>query len=218
MQILTKARTGVRNEILLGYFMMKFIGGNEEEVTPLSVNLTSKGDKNINFAPPDKVEIEPEPVEIDLAFKEEILNIVHDKNFLIYCGLFNSKPYKRQNNLLISLESPYNYEVLKQPVNSSALYEIFNDYEKIILRHNGVEYLCPKFNDAVKETKILKAETVEEVKEDEKNYSGFNVFIKQLSNAGFLPELILRKRNETQEEFDESTLTDLEAEHEKENE
>ena len=137
---------------------------------------------------------------------------------MIYCGLFNSKPYKRQNNLLISLESPYIYEVLKQTLNASALYEIFNDYEKIILRHNGVEYLCPKFNDAVKETKILKAETVEEVKEEEKNYSGFNDFINNLSQAGFFPELILRKRNETQEEFDDSTLTDIDAEHEKENE
>ena len=88
------------------------------------------------------------------------------------------------------------------------------------MRHNDVEYICPKFSNDVQEkkTKILNPEPVEEEIKDEKNYSSFGSFIDNLSRMGCNVEVILRKHNETQEEFDETTLTDLDAEHEKENE
>ena len=218
LKILTQARTGVRNDILLGMFMLFVSESPKKQAEEIKIpDVKIELPKTVPEAP--KETIEQESIKEDLELKEKLLNISHEKNFIIHCGLFDSKPYELNGDLILNMESLYNFEVFKQQRNSIILANMFQDYKNVILKFQNNEYICKKA--ILPKTEINEILNVDEVEAEpveakkSKNDSVFDAFRFNLMRAGLNSEIILYRRNEPEEKEEEENIS-TELEHEEE--
>jgi len=241
-KILTQARMGLRNDIILGTFFMLL----EQSQAPAPVVTSSV--PIANSAPviqaPVQVSVpaapaapvmndKPNVVEFDANLKENLLNIAHEKNFLIYCGLFNARPYEQDKNLVLDFESPYCYEFFRQDRNSATLSEIFSNYSNINLKFGSSSVICKTFEEKIiSETpqKITSVKSQTEISEDfqpleppeiqepeeieklekKEKFSVFEKIKNELLALHTKPEIILIKQDENNEEENENENLELE--------
>lgn len=231
LRVLTQARLGVKNDILIGMFMLYFENPSASAPVQVPSPVIMNAPSPLNIAPAPAAQQSKAPevltaanqVEFDPAFKDSLLNQAHEKNFLVFCGLFDARPYERGQDLILDLEHKYNYEVLRQDRNSVALSEIFNNYSSVILKYSTAETFCAKTQAQAqaqaswpepvfipKESQELQAE-VKEVKK-ESSSSPFAKICREFANLGAKPEVILMTREESQEEIESEAAAEIETE------
>ena len=250
-KILAEARMGQRNDIILGMFFMmleKPVRTEEVEVRgekkiPLMSNpepVSAPQVPVITAAP--AIDDKPNKIEVNEELKEKILTQAHvdEKNFLIYCGLFDSRPCEKEKNLILNFESPYSYEFFRQDRNSAKLAEIFNNYSSVIVKFRARSFTCKSFKSiqnsqatpAVTSTIIMEDESLDSNTDGEvshenstkrEKFSAFDKIKFELAMLQTKPEIILIKHKETEEnednEADENNnLENLELESDQEGE
>ena len=244
---LIQARMGVRNDILLGMFLLFIEPAPTESISltppsqamPLPQQISTPLATIEQSKPEVKVE---EKIEYDQALKEELSEIAHKKNFLIYCGLFGVNVYKRGQKLFLEADNVYTYESLRIESVALTIREIFEGYTEIILKFGEDESICPvkiaeddtspdtqktkqsKSKDDANITTNDEDEKVENINENitndngenEDKQSSFDRIRKILSRNGFSHEVVLIKRKDEDEEESEEEINvmelDLEAE------
>ncbi len=232
-KILTQSRQGIKNDILLGMFFMML-----EAPAPMPEEISMP----VRSAPPQQ--LMPQPVrmpekikankanliEADENLKENLLNKAHEKNFLIYCALFDARPYEQDGKLILDMEHIYSYEVLRQDRNSAAVSKIFDSYPSVAVKFGAAEYVCAKFESTEKK-QPLKSSADEAVSSEVPEISetpaeiprseipAFEKFRQELIKLHARPEIILIKHNEQEENTAESdAAAELDKEEEKEEE
>ena len=177
-------------------------------------------------------------IEFDPELKEKLIATAHEneKNFLIYCGLFDARPFERENNLILDMESPLAYDILRQDRNSAVIAEIFNNYSSVILKFASSESLCRTFNNQTEETprnfvpEIKNSEYLPEIHLNESEaqteksekisprQSPFDKIRNELVKLQTKPEIILISHNENEDEDSESENENNTLESESDNE
>ncbi|MBQ9419107.1 MAG: hypothetical protein IJU31_01885, partial [Synergistaceae bacterium] len=156
-------------------------------------------------------EMKSNVVEFDEGFKERILGFVKEKNFMVYCGLLDSRPYEQDGKLIFDMEHAYNYDFLRQSRNSMTLTEIFGEYKQIVIKFGAAETFCDQQNEAPqpdKDTNENENPSPKEEKESEKTHetsTAFSKFRDELVRLQTKPEIILIKHNEQDEIVEEDT-------------
>ena len=201
IRILNEARMGVRTDILLGMFMLS-VEDNKMSFIP----------ETVKVVPPAPIEYEPPavkvPVEIkeDPALKEEVLTLAHEKNFAVFCALYDSRPIVRGDDLVLDMAHRYNYTVMRIDRNATELSEIFGKYKSVVLRYGGAEYTCPRKLSATSQIHMPVKEApkhidfdipIPEEKHEKQSPSTFGDIIRGLSSFGLNPEVILHKQIES---------------------
>ena len=229
LKSLTDARLGVRNDILLGTFMLRLEAGNEPPQTvtvtrrePLRIEPTISAPALSESPMPAITAPAPQPVKEDTALKESLLEIAREKNLVLWCGLFDARPYVRGKDLVLDMGHKYCYEVLRVYRTAFELGGLFPEYENVILRYLLSEFTCPKIEtesatvapespandtkptpDTVPE--IDQPPTPEYVPESDEPQekhepSAFREFIRDLTRLKSKPEVILQKKKDSQED------------------
>ena len=214
IKILTQSRAGVRADILTGLFILEL--EKPEETPEINNNYNSRSNINTPFRfqrqnQEIKVAEHPEKIqssETDMTdITQEIINSAHEKNFLIYCGLLNSKIFKQNNNLIIAFNNIYCYNVMLAPLKISDIGKIFQEYEIITLKYKNlhVDYknennFKPDITQNRPGEKNLQNDS-NNIK-TENNILNFNEFINGLKNYGTTANLIVSFRKENENEND----------------
>ncbi|MBR0234290.1 MAG: DNA polymerase III subunit gamma/tau [Synergistaceae bacterium] len=240
LKILTQARAGIKNDILLGMFML-FVENWKKplrlyEAPPLrqgeaissgfSESPLERGDVNSLTERLNQVEGSDTDKNIpeDLDLKEKLLNISLEQNFMLHCGIFHTEPYLLNGNLFLRIKPDdiYIFEVLRQERNSILLANMFSDYENVILKFGNQQIKCTKQNLAESKTET-KPETntkteikgAPEVKKSE-SHSYFDDLRGKLMRAGLKSEIIMIRHNEAESEENEITEQAEQTEQEEE--
>ena len=240
LKILTQARAGIKNDILLGMFML-FVENWKKplrlyEAPPLrqgeaissgfSESPLERGDVNSLTERLNQVEGSDTDKNIpeDLDLKEKLLNISLEQNFMLHCGIFHTEPYLLNGNLFLRIKPDdiYIFEVLRQERNSILLANMFSDYENVILKFGNQQIKCTKQNLAESKTETkpetnTKTEIKEapEVKKSE-SHSYFDDLRGKLMRAGLKSEIIMIRHNEAESEENEITEQAEQTEQEEE--
>ncbi|MBR0254081.1 MAG: DNA polymerase III subunit gamma/tau [Synergistaceae bacterium] len=240
LKILTQARAGIKNDILLGMFML-FVENWKKplrlyEAPPLrqgeaissgfSESPLERGDVNSLTERLNQVEGSDTDKNIpeDLDLKEKLLNISLEQNFMLHCGIFHTEPYLLNGNLFLRIKPDdiYIFEVLRQERNSISLANMFSDYENVILKFGNQQIKCTKQNLAESKTETkpetnTKTEIKEapEVKKSE-SHSYFDDLRGKLMRAGLKSEIIMIRHNEAESEENEITEQAEQTEQEEE--
>ncbi|MBR1657857.1 MAG: DNA polymerase III subunit gamma/tau [Synergistaceae bacterium] len=158
LKILTQARSGIRNDILLGMFILA-VEGDSQPVQNETIRSDTPVARSVPVPQTERSSPQPEPVisapvqvEEDKALKEELLNISRGKNIMIYCAMFDARPFRRGEGIVIDMQHVYCFEVMRLDRNSAELAEIFADYGNVILRYGTNEYQCQKIFEAAPES------------------------------------------------------------------
>lgn len=161
LKALTKARQGMRTDILLGSFMLSLarppanLSQQMPSVQPanLSQNLPQVSPANSvqpqAAAAPAAVSAFqekaafPEKPEFDPKLKQDLLEIAHNGVFTVYCALFDVMPFIEDNCLMLYVEHAYCYDRLRLDDNASELAKMFKEkYSQVILRYGKSETVC----------------------------------------------------------------------------
>ena len=231
LQALTKARQGVRPDILLGMFMLSLESPasasqpQSQQVFTSPQTFTSPRESSPSPAPAP--EIVRAPANYDPALKEDMLKIAHDINFVLYCALFSTNAFLDNGSLVIDVMHPYCYDRLRLGTHKTQLQRMYKKFGRVILRHGGEETECAASADLLAEFKAspvpqartAKPSPVQEVPDEPeltdeptpqtpvtfvREVSAFDEYRRELSALGAKPEVILRKRREEQEESESS--------------
>ncbi|MBQ3401871.1 MAG: DNA polymerase III subunit gamma/tau [Synergistaceae bacterium] len=231
LKVLTEARSGVRNDILLGMFML-YLEGSPEPSPPVVPRLMEE--PKPEPPEPEAVIVPPEPVKEDPGLKASLLDAAHDVNFLIWCGLHDARPYMRGNDLVLDMSHKYCYEVLRVDRTAAEIREIFGEYSGVVLRYMAAEYTCPMFtrepaHEVPQEVpdvpETVEPPIIEEMPEilgdiepsepPEKNEpSPFRRIIQELTHYQMKPEVVLTRKNEAKDDDTENSETETETEEE----
>ena len=174
LKILTEARLGTRNDILLGLFMLSL---EREEPAPIQkressgiimrpkISSSEKTESPENVTPSENLPSEnltPSQPE-DPGLRAKILGTLHGKNFAVYCAVLDARIYAQGNNLVLDMTHLYCFHVLMLDIYAAELSGTFEDYENVILRFVKSEYICPKGivipPEPVKKTRAKKSGT-----------------------------------------------------------
>lgn len=237
LKALTDARTGIRSDILLGMFMFSI---DDTELSPVNPPPTARHQPMskippreeapvatkapINDAPVTDAVIPPE----DTALKAEILNAAHDKNFGVWCAMFDASPFVRGNDLVLSMKHRYTYAVMRIDRNAADIAEIFTGYDNVVLRYGKAEYICPRRPTTIKKPQPAPIPNLPEPPKLDEPYSppipqpenepepsrqpsAFDTIINGLKFFDLKPEVILTRHNDTD---DDETSTDITEEEE----
>ena len=224
LQALTRARQGVRPDILLGMFMLSLETPQVQASAPAKTIAPPQA--QIVTPPPPVPEPVRTPASYDSALKDELLKTAHDVNFVIYCALFDTNAFLHGDSLVIDVEHPYCYDRLRVDSHQAQLNNMFTKYSRVILRHGKEQTECRAHNDSpgqltTPEAKLKTTESQtysipEEYTEtpDEPEIpetvpfmlekSVFDEYVHDLMMLGAGSEVILRKRKEAQEEPEDS--------------
>ena len=216
LRALTLARQGVRPDILLGTFMLSL--ETQPEVPAENSSPVRPGE--VSAAPPAP-EKKPEPIKapasFDSALKEEILSIAHDGDFVIYCALFDARPFiDSDHGLVLDVEHAYCLDRLKVTQNSAKLSAMFGKFGKVWVGRNRDYEECPQPIDIKTPAKTEQPEPAQ-VFEPEQEFlsepetpkaqtqvmgqklSAFDEYRRLLAIWGAKPEIILVKHKEEDE-------------------
>ena len=240
-KILAQARTGQKNDIILGMFFMMLENSVSSEKLDVRIEKTIPVVSNsvpVSVAQKSVITAaSTTEVKFDEKLKEQILENAHkdEKNFVIFCGLLDARPYTEGKNLILDFANLYCYEFFRQERNGVKLTQIFNDYSNVIIKFESISLTCPKFeNQDENSSQLLKPIEIEDkelepiveveheidtIQKNEKP-SSFNKFIHELAALKTRPEIILikHKENENENENEESENNNLESEQEGETE
>ena len=214
MRALTNARSGMRADILLGVFMLYLEGEASREVFTPPPTVIAKIPEFVPAPPPPP----PLTVEEDTELKEKLLNIAHEKDFTIYCALFDAKPHTHNGALYLDMEHAYSYETLRIDRTSAELAGMFGDFGKVILRYGASESVCVDFvpenvtieaptkkHKTKPETLTAPSEAPAPKQETAATSSVFSSYINALRHLQAKPEIILVKHKEHQDDSDDNT-------------
>ncbi len=233
LNALTQARLGVRPDILLGMFMFSLEAPAPATAPEVIAQPTEIPREEPKPQAPDPPKLRPKVTEYDHKFKDELLEAAREKNFVVYCALFDVRPAEFEGALLLEAEHSYCYQLLRVDKNAAALSEIFSKYNEVYLRFGSIEYLCPKPAPIEEAAPIVEAEGEQNSKvfdyrspepkaEDEpatsevKTVSAFSKIRGELLRFGVKPEVLFIKHKELQEQDDEPADYDADAEGETE--
>ena len=223
LHALTQARLGVRPDILLGMFMFSL---ESPAPAPAPEVITAQPEiprEEPKPQAPEPPKFRPKVVEYDPKFKDELIEAARDKNFVVYCALFDVRPAVFDGSLVLDAEHIYCYEVLKIDKNAAALSEIFSKYNEVYLRFGSTEHICPKFTPLEETAPKVETERVNEnfdVPEPEgqneqievKTVSAFSKIRGELMRLGVKPEILFVRHKELQEQEEETADYDTDTE------
>ena len=229
LQALTKARQGVKNDILLGMFMLSLEAPVHSEPTQI---LPSAHKKQVPSPEPENSQTPAQvkaPASYDSALKDELLTAAHDVNFVIYCALFNVNAFIDNNRLFLDVMHPYCYDLLSRTNHTDQIARMFTNYGQIFLRHGGQETECKPINNLLDhfnmpqriEVQVERLVTESEAEIESEldipeespspepapyvhEVSAFDEYIRQLGLFGTNPEVILRKHIDSSEGTEDS--------------
>ena len=108
---------------------------------------------NKNAPVNSEVQDNPQPLfsenDYDQNLTAQILNTVHEKNIMLYCGLLGSHAFKRDDKLNIVFDEIYPFEALITPQNQNTIAKVLADFNKICLYFGSrnVEINCQRQNE-----------------------------------------------------------------------
>lgn len=151
LKALTKARQGMRTDILLGSFMLS-LARQPANVSAQTVSAPPAKALQTQQSPLVSEVPKPQPPQsapvFDPALKAELLQTAHDKNFALYCALFDVRPFVEDNTLTLDVEHPYCFSRLMTAEFSAALLNVFKEkYGDVYLSHNGKKRKCSELVD-----------------------------------------------------------------------
>ena len=215
LRILSQARLGVRNDILLGIFLLDLVPEPE-------LPRRDEAPSTVSRPPVPQPPVSP-PVTVTSELREELLSLAHEGNFCVCCAMFDMNPSLRGNDLILDIGHKYTFMVMKVERNSAEISDIFKAYNSVILRYNGEEYVCPRKNQPVvqpviPETVPAVPETVTSIPESEPDvparpssparptssaYGSFGDILRGLASMGLKPEVILYRQTEAEDDEDD---------------
>ena len=221
LKMLTQARLGIRNDILLGMFWVYLSGPAQKLDDVIQANqIPVKLPENLT----PEVKQENKPAISNLELKENLLQTAKLKNFVIFCGLFDADFYEQDETLLLDFAHVYCYNVMRVDRRAATLQSIFPNYKRIMLRYGKNEYICPNFPNTPKtesrqvmprvEPKIeasrqeTRQDDIREQRQEEQETSRkvtsspFDKFIRELSSLGAKPEKLFIRENKPDDEID----------------
>ncbi|MBQ7544206.1 MAG: DNA polymerase III subunit gamma/tau [Synergistaceae bacterium] len=216
MTALTKARQGVRPDILLGMFMLSL-----EAPPPVQSYAPLQAAPAVQPQPVQPPA--PMPVTYDDVLKSELITAAHEGSFTIYCLMFSVKAGRTPEGIVIEAEHPYIFDRLKLPAHKSALADMFGSYGTVKIAFMGTEEVCEKLGNALADNLAEEASTVppqppspepEEASPAQVSPSvrqgrlTFEVYRNELAMMGASPEIIFirRKEKDETESAEDSTL------------
>ena len=148
---LVQARMGVRNDILLGMFLLFMEPAPVENISltsPLqSMQLPKQTPDPPSTDAPQKTEARVEVVEDKIKYDQQLMNEIleaaHTEKSLLYYALYDAKAYKRGNAIVIETGHLYTYITLHTEERLAYIFEFFNDYPEVFIRFNTNEFKCP---------------------------------------------------------------------------
>ena len=221
MRMLTLARTGVRPAILLGIFFVTLEDPSEsytQVVQTKPVNFTPnmftrQQEARPAVAPPVSVKVNyddmkpSENVPVNLALKDELLKTALERNqIVILCGLFDSRPYIKGNDLILDFGHRYTYEVFRVDQRAALLPKIFTTYNSVVLRYGAITETCP----ALEEARTAPTQVIQAVPES--SGSVFDRIKSSLSSLGVKSEIVMIKRKSTDSDSDSESEPEQEPE------
>lgn len=232
MKTLTQARTGVRPNVLLGIFALILeapLGIPAQETkTIVPPMFTRKEEPKIPAVSAKIVkeeDIKPsENVPADFALRDQLLDIASEKNkIVILCGLFDSRPYVQDGNLILDFEHRYSFEALKTAQRISEFSKLFTSYKGIVLRYGPLTETCPAVKIESEPEPLLESHEEPRVRQDtqiqEKPVSSaFDRIMSSLAKNKINCEIVLFKNRNTNEESESESETETESENESESE
>ena len=235
LRSLTQARQGMRNDILLGSFMLSLESQPEPQSSQI---ITQKQQPSIEIPGVEQFEVtlilpqsmqqkqqapnKPnENINFDPSLKENLLTISHSGDFKIYCALFDSRPIIENNNLILDFEHRYCYEILRVGKTAASIKSMFTDYEEVILRYGTDETKCPSFTQpkqteinntsmttTFNKTEIYEPSEITEIPTHTKTSSIFDKYKHEITNLTKNSEVILIKKFETEENDNDNDNND----------
>ena len=152
LKALTKARQGMRTDILLGSFMLSLARPPANLSEQITAPVTAPQVQQNLPSLPDMPKVQqnlPAPTakpapEFDETLKAELINTALDGDFEVYCALFDVRPYRVPEALILDVEHVYCYERMKIDQFAVKLTDMFmGKYGLVQLRHNGQNHTCP---------------------------------------------------------------------------
>ena len=231
LRALTKARQGVKSDILLGMFMLSLEGNDlgpdpsrgehVSDLSPSSSPYAWEGSRVLTPTPDltqERGSTPPAP-HYDSALKNELLTIAHGVDFVIYCALFNVNAFVDSNTLFLDVIHPYCYNLLTITANTDQLARMFTKYGKVILRHGEKITECRAIENVVDQSMNNQVQSSPEPEPEPEpelepvipetvpyvhEVSAFDEYRRQLASLGASPEVILRRRIENSDDTEDS--------------
>ncbi len=214
LELLRQARSGIRTEILLGTFVFMLDDEEKEQEQEPPPPVIKKIAPAVETPAPVAV---PVHVETDEGLKAELINIASEKNKMICYAMFDTRPYRRGDDVILDFEHRYCFEVMRVDRNAGEIAEIFSVYGDIVLKFREAEYTCVKFETApiaenFTETEKPRQQRAKDIigelistEQDKpspppeaKSNSAFGDLMQKLKAIGLRPEMILLKHSESE--------------------
>lgn len=229
LNVLTEARSGVRNDVLLGMFMLMLYAPAASAVTPATsqpMPTTPATPEPVTPMPvaPDPVTpampATPDPATPDdPELRGELMELSADSNFMIYCALYDARAYIRGNDLILDMKHRYTYEVMTVDKRAFEVRKLFSRWDDVIIRWLKKEYICPKpvdtpeFRPPAQDTPMPSVTTdnihvtlpIEPSQPQPQKVSAFTEIINSLKYYQMNPDILIVKRNEADDDIDDDT-------------
>lgn len=205
MKMLTHARQGIRPDILLGMFLLYLEPASDNKVQP-SIPTPRKPELPKNAS----VSATKTTSEENIDLKEELLRTAHE-NFIVYCALFDSRPYVHEGILMLDMEHRYCYEVLGHINNLTSM---FGEFRGVILKHGSENKICSSSLTQQVQLKRMPDNTPAEPSPSQPKKhepSAFDNLKRELAKNGAKPELLFVKQLESQEDNNDDTEGETES-------
>lgn len=186
VRILSEARRGTRNDILLGLFTLYLepsVSLQQETLMPPSLPVSppvKHSEPVINHEPVP----EPEIMKDD-ALKEKILETVHNQNFIIYSALFHADFYVNAGDLTVKMNHAYCFAFMKAVRRAADLRSMFKEYRNVYISCGNERFTCPEYE-------AVPASTIEPMKKKktERKAPSLNELNEHAAPPEYVPEVI----------------------------
>ncbi len=151
LKALTKARQGIRTDILLGSFMLSLEPVPvQQETLPVQQNtpqIPQAAPQIPQDTPPFQQEALPVQQEVHSAFDPqltlELLNLAQNAQPEIYCALLDVQAHTENKGLILDVQHNYCYNKLMVDHPQAQLCSMFGKYGEVFLRYRGSnEFKC----------------------------------------------------------------------------
>lgn len=225
VRIISEARRGTRNDILLGLFML-YLEGEPQNFSQSLMPVSTHANHNEKVSNPEPVHV-PVPVpesEIkkDNALKEKILETAHNQNFIIYSALFHADFYVNAGDLTVRMNYAYSFAFMKASRHAASLRSMFKEYRNVYISYGNERFTCPDY-EAVIEAPVkpekkktepknepavmpvyvpqeISFEKTEPAENEQFQKSKIGKFIGELIRLNAKPEVLMISMNESENE------------------
>ena len=166
LQALTKARQGMRPDILLGMFLLSLEAAPPEPAPQMTKQqipevISAREEYRLETSSGDDEDV---PDAFDPVLREEMQKIAHDVNFVIYCALFDTEVYISDGLLIVEVAHAYCYDRLALPANAAQLAMMFKKYGRVILNYDDYTTKCTASEDLLEKFRTPPAPGTQAVK------------------------------------------------------